>query len=203
MANNDRVFGLKPVSYLSGAPWNGECNVYQAASGDAVAQFKGDIVKLTGACEATGKYPTVAQYVAADAHALGVVIGFSTTAPQIAADPSNLNQPYRTASTAMYVYVVDSPFVIFEVQEDSVGGDVAVASIGLNAEMIVGSGNTSTGLSGMELDTSTVATTATLPLRILRLVDREDNAVGTHAKWLVKLNTHIHITDSATGVTGV
>jgi len=54
----------------------------------------------------------------------------------------------------------------------------------------------------MELDSSDVANTATLPLRILRLVDREDNAIGTHAKWLVKLNTHTHVIDSASGNTG-
>lgn len=189
MANDDKPSGFKPVSYISGAPWNGEFNVYQAASGDAVAIFKGDLVALTGACEATGKYPTVAQSAAAGAQHLGVAIGFSTVAPQIAADPSNLNLKYRVASTTCYVCVVDSPFVLYEIQEDSVGGDVAVASIGLNAEIIVGSGNTTTGLSAIELDTSTVATTATLPMQILRLVDREDNAVGTHAKWLVRLNT--------------
>lgn len=189
MANADKPSGLKPVSYISGAPWNGEMNVYQAAAADSTAIFKGDLVRLTGACEATGKYPTVTQYAAAQTQSLGVAWAFSTVDPHIAADPSNLNQNYRVASTAMYVYVIDSPFVLYEIQEDSGGGAVAAASIGLNCEIIAGSGNTSTGLSAMELDSSEVATTATLPLQILRLIDREDNAIGTHAKWLVRLNT--------------
>ena len=189
MANTDKPSGFKPVGYLSGAPWNGEMTVYYVPSTDGTAIFKGDLVGLAGSADDTGKYPTIQQYTAADTQSLGVAWAFSTVDPQIAADPSDLTQFYRPASTAMYVYVIDSPFVVYEIQEDSGGGSVAAASVGLNCEVIVGSGNTTTGLSAMELDTSEVATTATLPMQILRLVDREDNAIGTHAKWLVRLNT--------------
>ncbi len=203
MANVDKPSGLKPVGYMSGAPWNGEMNVYQKVVGDAELMFKGDLVILTGACEATGKYPTITQYDDTDTHCLGVAWGFSSTAPQIAADPANLNLKYSPTLTMSYVYVIDSPFVLYEMQEDSGAGAIAVASIGLNCELIGFAGNTTTGLSAMELDSSDVAGTATLPVRVLRLIDRENNAVGNHAKWLVKLNTHTHITDSATGVTGV
>jgi len=202
MANSDKPSGLKPVSFISGVPWNGEFNVYQKASTDGTAMFKGDLVGLTGACEATGKYPTVTQFTAADAHSIGVAIAFSTVAPHIAFDPSNLNLKYSPASTLSYVCVIDAPDMIYEIQEDGGGGDIAVADIGLNCEVIVGAGNTTTGLSAMELDSSDVANTATLPIRILRLADREDNAVGAYAKWLVKLNTHTHVIDSASGNTG-
>ena len=189
MANTDKPAGLKPVGHLLNGAYTGETRVYYVPSTDGTAMFKGDAVGLAGSADDTGKYPTVQQYTATDTQVIGVAVAFSTVAPQIAADPSDLTQFYRPASTAMYVYVIDDPFVIYEIQEDSGGGSVAAASVGLNCEIIVGSGNTTTGLSGMELDTSEVATTATLPLKILRLVDREDNAIGTHAKWLVKLNT--------------
>lgn len=203
MANSDKPSGLKPVGYISGAPWNGEFNVYQALAADGDAIFKGDLVRLTGACDATGKYPTVTQYATSDAHTIGVAIGFSVTAPHLAFDPADLIQPYRTASTLMYVCVIDSPFVLYEMQEDSGAAAIAAAEVGENCELIVAAGNTTTGLSIMELDSSTMANTATLPVRVMRLIDREDNAIGDQAKWLVKLNTHIHITDSATGVTGI
>ena len=40
----------------------------------------------------------------------------------------------------------------------------------------------------MELDNTTEATTAGLNLQILGLVKKADNAMGEHAKWLVKIN---------------
>jgi len=190
MANQDKPFGLKPVSFISGVPWNGECNVYYCPSSDSAAIFKRALVTLTGSADDTGKYPTVKQYEPGDPQCVGIAIGFSTVAPQIAADPSNLNLKYRIASTSTYIYVVDAPDIVCEVQEDSDGGAIAAASVGLNCELVVGSGNTTTGLSAMELDSSSVATTATLPVQLLRLADREDNEIGNQAKWLVRLNTH-------------
>ena len=43
------------------------------------------------------------------------------------------------------------------------------------------------------------AVTVTLDLKILRLVPREDNAFGEHAKWEVLINNHAF----RAGVTGV
>jgi hypothetical protein len=63
-----------------------------------------------------------------------------------------------------------------------------VAEIGLNAQIIVAAGSTSTRLSGVELDSSSAATTATHGLRIRGLAQRPDNAIGANAKILVSLN---------------
>jgi hypothetical protein len=63
-----------------------------------------------------------------------------------------------------------------------------VTDIGNNIDVIVGSGNTNTGRSGMELDSSTADTTNTLVFRILQLDPVVGNAVGTNANWLVTGN---------------
>jgi len=187
MANSDIPSGFKPVKHLLGVPWSGKANVYYIPSTDAVAMFVGDAVKSAGSADVTGKYPTVAQAAATDL-IRGVIIGFGTD-PSCLINPDNLVMNHRAASTAMYCLVVDDPFVIFEVQEDSVGNDIGVAMVGLSTDIAVGAGNTVTGKSAMELDSSDTAT-ALGQCKILRIVDRVDNAIGTHCKWEVLFVEH-------------
>jgi hypothetical protein len=169
--------------------------VYFVPASDGTAMGAGDLVKLAGSASTDG-YATVAQ-AAAGNPAIGVVVGFVN-------DYTNLNNPgsYRAASTARYVLVCDSPDVVYEVQEDAVGGALAVADIGLNADSIVAAASSTTGQSGMQLDTSTKATTATLQLKILGFVNRPDNEIGSaNAKVWVTINNHQLA--SGTGVAGV
>jgi hypothetical protein len=197
MANSDTPFGFKPVKHLSGSPWNGKANVYYIPASDGTAVFKGDAVKLVGAADATGKFPTVAQAAATDA-ICGVVIGFADN-PHVMIHPDTPNRDYRPADTAMYALVVDDPYVIFEVQEDSVGNSITAAMVGLATDIVVGSGSTSTGKSAMELDSSDTATAAG-QCRIMRLVNREDNALGDHAKWEVLIAEHQFLSTISTDV---
>lgn len=201
MANVDRVNGLKPIKYLNGSPYNGAYTRYFMPSGDATAAFIGDLVKLdaTGDTAAAGGdalgVRSVIQAAAGDASA-GVIVGFEVL-------PGSLDTPvYRAASTGRYVYVADDPNILFEIQEDADGGALAVADVGLNANVIVAAGSTTTGSSGMELDTSSKNTTATLQLKIVEFVQRVDNEVGSaNAKVLVKINNHQ--LGSHTGTAGV
>lgn len=188
MANSDTPFGFKPVKHLMGAPWNGKVNTYYVPATDGTAMFKGDAVKSGGSADASGKFPTVTQAAAGDA-IRGVVVGFGDN-PYVMTHPDTPNRDYRPASTAMYVFVVDDPFVVFEIQEDSVGDALAVTAVGLSTNIVVGSGSTSTGKSAMELDSSDTGTDTTGQCKILRVVDREDNALGDHCKWEVTIIEH-------------
>jgi len=194
MANVSRINGFRPARYLNGSPYNGQVTRYFVTAGDTTAIFAGDLVQIDGGSDGSG-IRSVTQGAANDA-CVGVVVGFVI-------DPTNLNTPqYRAASTARYLLVADDPNILFEVQEDAVGGALASASVGLNANFVVGSGSTTTGMSAMQLDTNTAATTNTLPLKIVEFVQREDNEVASaNAKVLVKLNTHQLVTD--TGAAGV
>lgn len=187
MANLDISAGLKPVKHLNGSPWNGQANVYYIPATDSTAVFKGDAVKSAGAADASGKYPTVAQAAAGNA-VRGVVIGFGEFPHQMI-NPSNPDRTHRPASTAMYVLVIDDPSVIFEVQEDSDGAALAAINVGQSIDLVVGSGNTVTGKSGIELDSSSAAATA-CTCKLLRAVNRDDNALGDYCKWEVLIAEH-------------
>jgi len=191
MANLDRPSGFTPVKHLNGSPWNGKANVYYIPSTDNTDTFIGDAVKLAGSADPTGMYPTVAQAAAGDETIVGVIIGFGLQ-PEVMGNPDNPNMKYRAASTAMYALVVDDPWTIFEIQEDSVGAALAVTEVGLNTNIVVGSGSTTTGKSGMELDSSDTASDTAGQLRILRAVNRPDNALGDHCKWEVLIVEHAY-----------
>lgn len=197
MANEARVNGFKPVKYLNGAPYNGQATLYCTTTADGVALFVGDLVKLAGTADANG-VRGVAQAEASDA-CVGVVVGI---VPSMTA----LDTPqYRAASTARYVLVADDPNIIFEAQEDGATDPLEMVDAGLNVNFVVGAGSTTTGASGMQIDSNTEDTTATLPLKLIEPVQRPDNelvATGqANTRWLVKINNHQ--LGSHTGTAGV
>lgn len=183
MANVNRTNGLRPVKHLTGAPFNGQFTTYYIRPADTTPVFIGDLVKLDGGSDGKG-VRSVAQAAAGNA-VVGVVIG-------LVFDPQNLNTPqYRSASQGRYAYVVDAPDVIFEVQEDSVGGAFPSDNVGLNANIVVGAGSLLSGSSGMQLQTSSAAVTATLPLKVIGFSSATDNEVGSpQSKLLVTINNH-------------
>lgn len=199
MANTSRVNGLNPVKSTIGGANQGQVNTYFIPSGDGTAVFVGDAVKAdsTGDPTASGGSALGVQSViqaAATNALLGVVVGF-------AVNPTNLNTPqYRAASTGRYVLVADSPDQLFEIQTSN--GTLTVADVGLNANIAVAAGSTTTGASGMTLDVATIQTTATLPLKIMGFVQRPDNDnTAANSKVIVKINNHQ--LGASTGTAGV
>lgn len=189
MANADIVKGLSPAYHQDGSPYNGQVMEFHVPSSDATAIFVGDPVKLAGSADADG-IPDVAQAAVGN-----VVVGVMVGRARVTRD----DEIYRPASTEAYIFVATDPDIVYEVQEDSVGGALAATNVGQNASFIVGTGSTTTGLSGVELDSSTAATTSTLDLQIVRLVRRADNEIGTNGKWYVRLNNHQYV-DGTTGI---
>ena len=181
MANVDAPFGLKPVRYMSGAPYNGAANVYYAPASYATALFIGDPVIITGTSDASG-IPEVNRATAGATNRIsGVIVGFEP-------EPTNLGLVYRPASTLRKILVADDPALLFAIQAD---GSVAQADIGLNANVIyTHAGSTVTGLSGAELNTATDASDATFQLQTMRLLDVADNEFGANARILVRINLH-------------
>lgn len=187
MANSDRPSGFKPVKHLLGGAWSGKANTYYIPSSDSTDMFIGDAVKTAGSATDDGKYPTVAQAAAGNT-IRGVIIGFGED-PHTMIKPDNPNRTYRPGDTAMYCLVVDDPFVIFEIQEDSDSNSIEADEVGNHADVVVGSGNTTTGLSAMELDSDS-ATAGAATCKLLRIVNREDNELGDHCKWEVLIAEH-------------
>jgi hypothetical protein len=189
MANVDSPFGLRPVADVSGRPYNGAVRAYSTASGDGTAIYLGDPVTLSGTSQTiNGRVYLDVDQAATGDKIIGVVVGVD---PAIGAGANGRESTiYRAASTVRILYVCDDPNALFEIQEVSGGTALAANDAGLNANFVVASGSATTGMSGVELDNSTEATTNTLDLKIVGLVAREDNEIGEHAKWLVRINRH-------------
>lgn len=200
MANVNKVNGFRPASTLTGAAWNGQVTRYIAVTGDSTILAVGDLVKLDGAT-GVGEYMGlrgVTRAAAGDA-IVGVVVGFDV-------NPSNLDTPQvRAASTARYVSVVDDPNAFLVAQEDGDTTPIAMASVGLNVNFVVAAASTITGASGMQIDSSTASTTATLPLKLIAPLPVSDNELTTsgqsYTRWIVKINNHQLA--ASTGTAGV
>jgi hypothetical protein len=178
MANVNRASGARPVKHISGSPYNGQCNKYVCTTGNAV--FLGDFVKSGGTADADGVASVV---IAAAGDTLrGVVVG---VVPETAD-----SLIYRASSTTRYLMVCDDPDIIFEIQADNGGANLALIDVGENADILVTGGSTVTGTSATELDSSTHVTT-TAQLRILGFSQRADNVPASdYAKVLVLINEH-------------
>lgn len=191
MPNLNAPSGLRPVRHINGSPYNGQYRRYAKNASDATNLFVGDIVKLAAGSDADGnKYVTAITTVATDVP-VGVVVGF-------APNPDNLMQRYSVASTARVVFVCDDPEVISEVQ---LTGTYASGNVGQNASPnIATAGNTTTGVSGHQLDSATIATTNTLMLGILGPVLAPTNDLtSANARVEVRFNKHQY-TAASTGV---
>jgi len=191
MANVNAPFGLRPLRYASGAPYNGAVNYY-FATGATGAIYIGDPVVMAGAANTTnvqgfppGVLGTVT--VAADGDGdpiLGVCVGvMSVTRDSV---------PYRVDSTDRIILVADDPGLVFIGQCDAASTAWAGTGVGSYANMLVGTGSTVTGRSGWTLDTSDGPDNAdpSNQLFILRLHPNPDNEIGAYAVWEVMINNH-------------
>lgn len=197
MPNVDAAKGFVPVRHLSGAPYNGQFELFLVPSSDGTAIFVGDLVKVAGSAGAAG---TVVAGMDCEGMPTAIIASAGTTGQDLLGavrgflvDPTNLALKHRAASTNRVAMVVTDPTVVYEVQEDAVGSNIAAADIGLNVPYTTTAGNSTTGVSKMEIDSSAVATTNTLPVKILGLSKKVGNAFGLastdKAKFDVLLNT--------------
>lgn len=211
MANISAARGFVPLRHLDGSPYNGQVTLMLIPSSDGNACFIGDVVKWGGSAGTAGQVvsgwdvegvPTAATVaatttVSAGTSIAGVVRGFVP-------DYSNLNTRHRLASTARLVWVITDPTVVYEIQEDATSA-FAAADIGLNAQYTTGTGNATTGISGHKVMNAGKATTNTLPLKIMGLVKRPDNAFATAAdpaKFEVVFNSSAMVLGADTAATG-
>jgi len=199
MANPNMARGIIPVQRLDGSPYSGKANIYYVPSTYATALYIGQPLVATGASDANG-IPVVQTATAAGGnYTIGPMVGIVDGGEPVVAVTRDMSL-YHPASTSQYILVADDPDLVFEAQEDSVGGSIAMATAGTkNVDLIAGAGSNTTGFSGWMLDSSTIATTNTLQMRLLAGVRRANNAMAsTNAKWLCKIN--LHSLRNATGV---
>lgn len=195
MASVSRINGFRPVKHVNGSAWNGQTDVVFMPSTDATVVMVGDVVQLAGDARAATGVPTVTRQATATGVPYGVVVGMLftgmgdvTNVPPV----TDLNTPvFRRANTDRYLLVCTDPTVVYEVQYAGTGVAAATitANVSLNGQFTLTAGNTTTGASGMQLDSAGLATTATLPLKIVGFPNRPDNIPGDQFfSYYVKLN---------------
>lgn len=193
MANQVAPRGFVPSRYLSGAAWNGACNMYHIPAADANQYNVGDTVKSAANGDANG-IPDVVKITNGTDTARGVIIGCLTAIPN---NPSLVGstldltvQSIPAAKTRdYYVLVVDDPQVLFELQDDGLAA-LTATSCNKNASYTVTNPTAPQQNSATVLTTASVATTQALPLKLIGLVQKPNNSLGANATWLVKLNQH-------------
>ena len=189
MANANTPFGLSPHR----EPGPGQTHVYVILAADTNAYAIGDPVMLAGTGNAAGTAANVVLATAGSTNlVLGAIVGVGGPtfgAAVGAASPSFETTIIPATKTRDYfVLVADDPNLVFEIQEDGVGGQLAVTNIGQNCSLVSGANNGF--VSGWMLDSSTAATTTALQCKIIGLAPRANNALGAYSKWLVRINNH-------------
>jgi hypothetical protein len=191
MSNVDKAFGLRPIGNLS-ATGAQKQYAYEIADTQAGAIFQGDLVTVFDGY-------LVKFAPATHTAAVGVFNGCNYI------DPSSGKPTWKNyypgsvniTSGKIMAEVLDDPNQLFIIQADE---DIVQADIGKNADVIGTGGSTVTGISTMELDSSTVAKDAALNLKIVGLYDVPGNSLGTNfTVVVVKINEHMY---GSAGVAG-
>ena len=175
MSTSATPYGARPIGTLSASgSWTSKVRHLPIGSGYGSAIMNGDFVKLVADGEIELDNGTTALT------AVGIFVGCSYTPSSTNQKTFNTQWPASTVASDAMAYVIDDPFVVFQMQADEA---MNTTDRGLNVEVNYSAGSTAIGKSKNTIDGSTAATTNTLPLRILDFVDGPDSLapVGTTA----------------------
>lgn len=191
MANVDKAFGLRPLGNLSATGAQKQYG-YEIEDNQAGAIYQGDLVTIVGGY-------VVKFLPGTHAAALGVFNGCFYVDPSSGKPTWKNYYPGSVNITTGKIVadVIDDPNQLFIIQADE---DIVQADIGKNADVVGTGGSTTTGVSSMELDSSTIADAEARNLKIVGLWDVPGNALGDFAVVVVKINEHLY---GSTGVKAV
>jgi hypothetical protein len=106
---------------------------------------------------------------------IGVFMGCSYTDPNTNQLTFSQYYPASTVASDIDAYVLNDPFVEMRMQGDAT---LAQTALGNNAAVVQTAGSTSIGRSKNAFDSSTIATTNTLPVKLIEFVKGPDSTVG-------------------------
>ena len=180
MANQDAAFGLKAIGKVGQNRDNQGLSEYSIAASSA-AIYQWDPVKTSGG------YLLVA---GAGGNLRGSLNGvFYTDASTSKPTWANHLEASNTA-TDIVGYVSDDPYERFEIQSNNAGAS-AVTDVGKTADLVYAAGSSPDYISGVELDDSTLNTTAQ-QLKIMGASkDPSNNTVASaNVNWVVVIAEH-------------
>ena len=203
MANQETAFGLRPIGLVGNGVNSTGVTRYEIASNNTNPIFQFSLCVPTAA----GVIDHAGATSGGTTPALGVLMGieyvdsgtkkttFKNFFPGSNSISIDTNHPVKA-------FVADNPNQLFKVASDGSLTDRATALTGVFANASLGTsartGSTNTGNSNSALSVSSIATTATLPLRIVGIMDDEANNDFTAAgiPLIVRINAHFNATTS-------
>ena len=172
MASSAAPMGARPVGSLVSCAYNDKIVHYKIASGYNTDIFFGDFVKWHD----NNPNTTIQKDTGTTACTpIGVFLGCAYTDPSTGQFTPNQYFPASTAADDIVAYVASDPFILMQMQCD---GAADQDDLGKNCAVVQTAGSTAIGTSKNSVDISTVATTNTLPVKIVDFVDGPDSAVG-------------------------
>ena len=190
-------YGLVPVNLIGGQPYAGSTRQMKIASNYGTNIFNGDVV--IRAADGTIQKETGTATVTATG-VIGVFVGCTYTDPNTEQKVFKQYYPASTVASDIQAYVVDDPDACFKVAVVSSGTTIAgtgYTSIGSNAALVQNSGSTTTGNSKVAING--IATTLSLPMRIVDVVEETTDASGNYTEVIVKWNAPYENSNVATG----
>ena len=183
MANIDSAFGLIPVAHVGQTDNNGGQTQYALGDTQSTAIFTGDPVKYKS--DGTVEVATAGDPV------VGVFGGCFYTDPTTSKPTWSPYFPAALAPGDAKAFIWDNPMQTFIVQQDSVVSNLLAANLNENANLIFNAGNTTTGVSGVEIDSSSADVTAALQVRLIDFyATPSNNTTANNSVFVVKINNH-------------
>ena len=194
MSTSATPHGARPVGSIISCAFNNQVKHYKIKNAYATSIFYGDFVKLAD------DNPNTTIQLDSGTTALtpiGIFLGCQYTDPTTGQFTPNQYFPASIAADDIVAFVAIDPYLIMQMQCD---GAADQDDLGKNCAVVQTAGSTAIGNSKNSVDISTVATTNTLPVKIIDFVDGPDSAVGdAYTDVLVMFNTG-HQLLNATGV---
>ena len=185
MANVVEKCGLRPYRKLDGTPLVGAQNRYTIASNHSTAIFQGDLViPLTAG--------NIDRHTANNSAAvIGVFNGCFYTDPTTSKPTFSNSYPGAIVASDITAFVVDDPDAVFLMDADAA---FTRADLYQNYSVTTGSGNTTTGISEVQLDVSVSGTNASFVIQAIDISQDPDNSDTTtaNANVLVRINKHFY-----------
>jgi len=199
MANQSTAYGLRPIGLVGSGANSTGVTQYEIASNNTNAIYQYGIVVPT----ASGVIDYAGATNGGTTQALGVLMGVEYH-DSVQKKPVWLNYWPGSGSVSVdtnypvKAFVADNPNQLFKVASDASLTDRATALAGVFANASLGTsartGSTDTGSSNSALSVSSIAVTATLPLRIVGIMDDEANSdyIAAGIPLIVRLNAHFN-----------
>lgn len=207
MAATSTPYGLKPINLIGGQSFNGGViREFVLSTNNSGAFYTGDVIQLSSAGnpQALGSTPTAGT----TAGIVGVCLGVSYVDPNLKYSvfaqylPANaITGGYKNVT----IHVCDDPDQLYQIQGSAAFGTLtngAAGAVGKNAALGNFGGNTTTGLSTVNLvvgaNGGSLASTNTLAMRVVDVVASSAN--DAYPDLIVKFNQGVHSYLFATGV---